>query len=105
MSEFADYSAVDPVLESWARRHGFEWQCDYKGDEVRSLAWPLTGAESIQIWISPPSDSRAAVNVAHNSSFDSRRRTERLEAEFRDLEKALDDALATAMKWQMEALA
>ena len=105
MSEFADYSSVDPTLEDWATAKGLAWDREYKGYDVRSISWPMAGTESVQIWIDPPNDSSVIVNVAYNSVANDRRRVTKATYKLTDVAKGLDDALATAMKWRSEALA
>lgn len=105
MSEFADYSSVDRTLEAWATAKGLVWDREYKGYDVRSISWPMAGTESVQIWIDPPNDSSVTVNVAYNSVLDDRRQVTKATYDLADVEKGLDDALATAVKWRSEALA
>ena len=102
MSQFADYSAVDPTLNEWGLRNGLRWASCYKGYEVRSFSWPLAGTESMQIWVDEPTGNLVCVNVALNSSSDARRKVKKAECSLETAEAGLDDALCVAREWQGE---
>ena len=99
------YAMIDSLIDRWAEQHGFAWEREYKGFDVRSFSWPLEGLESIQIWLYPPTNGEAVVNVAHNSSVDARRRVSKATYKVENLGAGLDEALATATQWRTEALA
>jgi len=91
---------INAILEHWAERNSLRWLKEYKDCSVRTIFFPLAGNESVQVWVDPPKDGSAVVNVAFNSSLDARRTTTKSAHQFEILESGLDVALRVAREWK-----
>jgi hypothetical protein len=95
VSECVDYSALDPILDDWATRHGVEWVRKDRDWDVRSLWWPLATPESVQLWLDVPVDDRVTVHVCHNTTRGGQEHTEAT-ADLDRLADVLDERFETA---------
>jgi hypothetical protein len=94
------YVEINAILEHWAEQNSLRWLKEYKDCSVRTFFFPLAGDESVQVWVDPPRDRSAVINVAFNSSLDVRRTTTKCAYQFEVLESGLDDALRIAREWK-----
>jgi hypothetical protein len=95
------FAPVDPILSRWALKNGQTWLTNYQDSEVRTVLLPMTGTESVQIWIDPPRAGVAAIHVAYNGKKPNRKmRQESYPTE--RLEQGLDEALTIAISWMNE---
>lgn len=96
MSDASAYEAIDPALISWAERHGFRIDVEYKGYPVRSIAVPNVPnpgglGQSAQLWVEPTAHdpmNPLTVNVAVG------RWSSKERVNLGELERALDNQLA-----------
>ena len=98
MSQFCDYSELDPVLDSWASRNGVQWIRRDRDWDVRSLWWSLPPPESVQLWLDVPANGQVGIHVCHNTTRGGQEHTE-VSAAFTDLEAVLDERYETAQQF------
>ncbi|KLE34287.1 hypothetical protein [Aurantiacibacter luteus] len=91
----ADYSSIDPILDSWAVRQGVDWIRDDRGWDVRTLYWLVTLAKSVQLWVDEPKDGKTTVHVCHNNSKGRQQHTA-ASATAHTLEQVLDESFRKA---------
>ena len=97
MSEYVDYSALDPILDSWATRRNVQWVRKDRDWDVRSLWWPLAHPESVQLWLDVPINDRVKIHVCQNTTRGGREHTEAT-ATVSDLAGVLDERFETAQR-------
>ena len=97
MSQFVDYAALDPVLDGWATRRGVQWKRKDRDWDVRTLWWPLTSPESVQLWLDVPDNEQVTVHVCHNTTRGGQDHTE-VSAKFDELDEILDERFETAQR-------
>ncbi len=97
MSEYLDYSALDPILDAWAAQNGVEWVRKDRDWDVRSLWWPLTRQKSVQLWLDVPVDDRVTVHVCHNTTRGGQEHTQAT-AVLDRLAGVLDERFETAQR-------
>ncbi len=51
-----NYEILDPILESWARRHDLHIHRMHRDDPVRSLNVVSPAGQRFQMWLDPPSE-------------------------------------------------
>lgn len=96
------YSSIDPVIVSWARRHGLVLPThDDHGAELqfRNAYTSNSEAECCQIWIDPTEDGWVGVHAASVESRDDSEIRQDWRVPECDLESGLDTALTFVRSW------
>ena len=96
------YSSIDPIVDSWAGRHGLKLPThDKRGAELtfRNVYTSSNEAECCQIWIDPPIDGMVGVHAASVESRDDEEMRQDWVVPVGELESALEIALAFARTW------
>jgi len=90
-----DYSALDPILEAWARRHGLFVSKSYKGDDVRSVLIVDDAGGEYQLWLTIP-DPKGQLTVTVAKAMLARAD---FETRIEDLSAALEEAYRRVETW------
>jgi hypothetical protein len=90
-----NYESIDPIITAWAARHTLHVYTTYRDEEVRSVDLVGSDGYKCQLWIEAPDQSGSAkVHI-----WDYKKRREDFRTTYADLDRRLEQAYATAMKW------
>ena len=88
------YSSLDPIIDSWKKRHGLHVYTRYQDSEVRTTNVVSTTGERFQIWLGLPENDQISV---HAWDYETRKREWHVSTS--QLNSALEDALKTVKAW------
>lgn len=93
------FSAIDPILSEWARRHSVVWLTDYQGSQVRTFFLNQEGREKIQIWVDAPLNETTTVHAVQYRIGGKKKNLEKITCSITNLESSLDDIATLATSW------
>jgi hypothetical protein len=88
------YSNIDSILLNWTKRHQLVLCSRYRDSDVRSIEIVDNAGKRYQIWIDEPENEHIGVHA-----WDYRRKRSDWSPIQNELEKCLDEALETVLKW------
>ncbi len=88
------YTAIDPIIDEWAKSHSLTLYRSYKDSEVRSVDLVDVKGRRYQMWIDTPIDEFIAVHA-----WDYRKRRKDWIVKIEELYDCLENAFNTVREW------
>lgn len=88
------FANVDPIIASWAAKHGLHMYTRYRDDEVRSVNLVDNKGQKFQIWIEELPDGRFRA-----VGWDYKKRRYESESDAVNFDAALEKLLAVVRSW------
>jgi hypothetical protein len=93
------YSAIDPVIDSWAKAHSRKLFTSDAGGQARFCHFSSDRGECFQISIEPPLDATVTINAWSIETLDDREMHEGWTVPIDELNEALDLAFDRVREW------